>query len=172
MYRFLCGVCILCVYVCMCVYMCLVCGMCVYNVCVVCVCMCVCMMCFGVWGVCAHICGCLQGPENGVRFPMNWSHRQLWAAWVLGTELRTSARAVRALNHWAISPTPKDWLVCLSTPHLIIQLWSHKWQGALATIISHQSVCLHQAVSVPTWACKSLYLPLCRDVMEVEVAAA
>jgi hypothetical protein len=31
----------------------------------------------------------------------------LWATkWLLGIDLRTSGRAVRALNHWAISPDP------------------------------------------------------------------
>jgi hypothetical protein len=42
-------------------------------------------------------------PEEGIG-----SHsRCLWATmWLLGTELRTSGRAVRALNRWAISPAP------------------------------------------------------------------
>jgi hypothetical protein len=37
-----------------------------------------------------------------------WCHyRWLWATiWLLESELKTSGRAVGALNHWAISPTP------------------------------------------------------------------
>jgi len=44
-------------------------------------------------------------PEEGIRFCYRW----LWSTmWLLGFELRTSGRAVSALNHWAISPAPKD----------------------------------------------------------------
>jgi hypothetical protein len=33
----------------------------------------------------------------------------LWATmWLLGIELRTFRRAVGALNHWAISPAPRE----------------------------------------------------------------
>jgi len=40
-------------------------------------------------------------PEEGIRSHYRW----LWATmWLLGFELRTSERAVSALNHWAISP--------------------------------------------------------------------
>jgi hypothetical protein len=40
-------------------------------------------------------------PEEGTRSHYRW----LWATmWLLGTELRTSGRAVSALNLWAISP--------------------------------------------------------------------
>jgi hypothetical protein len=40
-------------------------------------------------------------PEEGIRSHFRW----LWATmWLLGIELRTSGRAVGALNHWAISP--------------------------------------------------------------------
>lgn len=43
-------------------------------------------------------------PEEGIRSYYRW----LWATmWLLGIELRTSGRAVRALNHWVISPAPK-----------------------------------------------------------------
>jgi hypothetical protein len=38
------------------------------------------------------------------RIPWNWNYRWLWAAmWVLGTKPKSSARAGRALNHWAIT---------------------------------------------------------------------
>jgi hypothetical protein len=50
-------------------------------------------------------CSCLSSdtPEEGVRSHYRW----LWATtWLLGFELRTSVRAVGALNHWAISPAP------------------------------------------------------------------
>ena len=37
----------------------------------------------------------------------NWNYRQLWVTmWLLGIELRTSGRAVSALNCWAISLAP------------------------------------------------------------------
>ena len=40
--------------------------------------------------------------------------QMVWAPmWLLGTELRTSGRAVNVLNCWAISPAP-GWLVSLS----------------------------------------------------------
>jgi len=40
-------------------------------------------------------------PREGIRFHYRW----LWATmWLLGIELRTSGRAVSALNLWAISP--------------------------------------------------------------------
>ena len=40
-------------------------------------------------------------PKEGVRSHYKW----LWATmWLLGIELKTSGRAVNALNHWAISP--------------------------------------------------------------------
>ena len=42
-------------------------------------------------------------PEKGTKFHC----RTLWATmWVLGIELRSSGRAVSALNPWAISPVP------------------------------------------------------------------
>jgi hypothetical protein len=42
-------------------------------------------------------------PEEGIGSQYRW----LWATmWLLGIELRTSGRAVGALNHWAISPAP------------------------------------------------------------------
>ena len=44
---------------------------------------------------------CSVTPEEGIRSHYRW----LWATmWLLGIELRTSGRAVSALNHWAISP--------------------------------------------------------------------
>jgi hypothetical protein len=42
-------------------------------------------------------------PEEGIGSHYRW----LWATmWLLGIELRTSGRAVSALNHWANSPVP------------------------------------------------------------------
>ena len=47
-------------------------------------------------------------PEEGVRPHYRW----LWATmWLLGFELRTSGRAVSALNHWAISPARVAWFL-------------------------------------------------------------
>ena len=38
--------------------------------------------------------------------------QMVWATmWLLGIKLRTSGRAVNALNHWAISPAPKPTLI-------------------------------------------------------------
>jgi hypothetical protein len=53
-------------------------------------------------------------PEEGIRSHYRW----LWATmWLLGNELRTSRRAVSALNCWAISPAPIGFLlVSLTTP--------------------------------------------------------
>jgi hypothetical protein len=46
----------------------------------------------------------LDTPEEGTRSHYRW----LWATmWLLGIELRTSGRAVGALNRWAISPAPE-----------------------------------------------------------------
>jgi hypothetical protein len=46
---------------------------------------------------------CLQTQEEVIRPHDRW----LWATmWLLGIELRTSVRAVIALNHWAIFPAP------------------------------------------------------------------
>jgi hypothetical protein len=43
-------------------------------------------------------------PEEGIRSHYRW----LWATvWLLETELRTSGSAASALNHWAISPAPR-----------------------------------------------------------------
>jgi len=43
----------------------------------------------------------LDTPEENIGSHYRW----LWATmWLLGIELRTSGRAVSALNHWAISP--------------------------------------------------------------------
>jgi hypothetical protein len=44
-------------------------------------------------------------PEEGIRSHYRW----LWATmWLLGVELRTSGRAVGALNRWAISPAQEN----------------------------------------------------------------
>jgi len=61
-------------------------------------------------------------PEEGIRSHYRW----LWATmWLLGIELRTSGRAVGALNHWAISPAPKIPLlspfVSLDSRNLLVQ---------------------------------------------------
>lgn len=50
-----------------------------------------------------------------------WTSRQLWAStWLLRTRLEFSRRAVSALDHWAISPAPEEWLLTLS---LLITLY-------------------------------------------------
>jgi hypothetical protein len=58
---------------------------------------------FYVWVLDLYICIYTCMPEEGIRSHYRW----LWATmWLLGIELRTSGRAVGALNHWAISPAP------------------------------------------------------------------
>jgi hypothetical protein len=50
-------------------------------------------------------------------------YRWLWATmWLLGFELRTSGRAVNALNHWAISPAPQIFIL-LFIAIAELQLW-------------------------------------------------
>lgn len=47
--------------------------------------------------------------QRGCQIPWNWSCRRLWATqkiWVLGTELRSCARTVKALNYRAIFSGP------------------------------------------------------------------
>ena len=55
--------------------------------------------------MCAH---CVYvDTRRGHQIPWNWSNRQLWASiWVPGNELRSSAKAATAHNHWLISPEP------------------------------------------------------------------
>jgi hypothetical protein len=75
----------------------------------------------GLWGFCFfkdlfYVCeqcrSLLTTPEEGIRSHYRW----LWATmWLIGVELRTSGRAVIALNHWAISPTLR--LVFGLAPH-------------------------------------------------------
>ena len=52
-------------------------------------------------------CSCLQTPQKRASGPFLHC-RWLWATmWCLGIELRTSRKAVSALNRWAISPAPE-----------------------------------------------------------------
>jgi hypothetical protein len=58
-------------------------------------------------------------PEEGIRSHYRW----LWATmWLLGFELRTSGRAVSALNCWATSPALSD----ISSAHSITIVMA-KW---------------------------------------------
>jgi hypothetical protein len=52
---------------------------------------------------CLHVCLCtISTPSDWI--PWDWSYRQLGAImWLLGVELRTSGRAVSALDCWATS---------------------------------------------------------------------
>jgi len=51
-------------------------------------------------------------------------YRWLWATmWLLGIELRTSGKAVSALNHWAISPAPY-WVIFNRKITIVLHLWS------------------------------------------------
>ena len=72
-------------------------------------------------------------PEKGIRSHYRW----LWVTmWLLGFELRPFRRAVGALNHWAISPTPLNFfstvviLVCkfaCSTARSCLEAMPIKW---------------------------------------------
>jgi hypothetical protein len=44
--------------------------------------------------------------EKSIRSHYRWLQATMW---LLGIELRTFGRAIRALNHWAISPAPNTW---------------------------------------------------------------
>jgi hypothetical protein len=64
-------------------------------------------MCMSVLPAYIYLCapGALRGQKRPSGSPQNWSYQRLWAStWVLGTELRSSGGAARALNHWTISP--------------------------------------------------------------------
>lgn len=67
-----------------------------------------CMGCFAwmyVWA--PHVCLVTEKTRRGFHIPWNWKYIWLWAViWLLGTEPRTSWRAISALNHKAISPAP------------------------------------------------------------------
>lgn len=53
-----------------------------------------------IWVFCLNVWGCKIG--------WNRSYRQLWAAMLfLGIKRGTSARVASTLNHWAISPVPR-----------------------------------------------------------------
>ena len=64
--------------------------------------------CFAYMYVCAlHACLVLAGARRRHWTPWSWSHRRLGATmWVMGIKVRTSERAVSALNHRAVSPAP------------------------------------------------------------------
>lgn len=53
-----------------------------------------------------HVMQWLQSSEESVGFPWKWSYGQLLAIMrVLGNKPSSSARAINALNYWAIQPT-------------------------------------------------------------------
>jgi hypothetical protein len=54
--------------------------------------------------------------------------------WLLGIEFRTSGRAVSALNHWAISPTP---LITLSFVLIFLKMYSLYIDAPLMVSSSH-----------------------------------
>jgi len=56
----------------------------------------------------------------------NWSYRQLWATMqVLGIEPGSSGRPASALNHWAISPTPRiTFFILLDIFYLHVKCYS------------------------------------------------
>ena len=59
-------------------------------------------------------------PEEGIRS----SYRCLWATmWMLWIELRTSGRAISALNHWVISPVRFHYFWCSgrSRRHIVLE---------------------------------------------------
>ena len=55
-----------------------------------------------------------EPPEEGIRSHYRW----LWATmWLLGVALRSAGRAVRALNHWAISTVHKILYIKVISSH-------------------------------------------------------
>lgn len=58
---------------------------------------------------CLKLCPCVSvhmlASAHEYRLSQRWHYQQLWAA-ELGSDLRSSARALSALTHWAISPVP------------------------------------------------------------------
>lgn len=78
-------------------------------------------MCACLW-LCACLCKCQWGPDcwNSLKPDLHVLVRNLTQ--VLGTKLRPSARAICALNHWAISLAHKCVCVCVYT-------LSHNFKG-------------------------------------------
>jgi len=72
-------------------------------------------------------------------------YRWLWVTmWFLGFELRTSGRAVSALNHWAISPAPNLYVfrvvLYVFLPNVTFLLFSWEFQAYTPiTLSSHSS---------------------------------
>jgi hypothetical protein len=72
-------------------------------------------------------------------------YRWLWTTmWLLGIELRTSGRAVSALNCWAISPAPQQTFLMYSSnlPHFVAVV--HGYVGSCLRVWAHRS-------TVHTW---------------------
>jgi hypothetical protein len=87
-------------------------------------------------------------PEEGIRSDYRW----LWATmWLLGIELRTSRRAISALNRWASSPAPKYLFKRL------INAWG--WRGGSA-VQSAYSPQLEFDSQHPHGRCELLVTPL------------
>ena len=67
-------------------------------------------------------------PEEGTQSHYRW----LWATMgLLGIELRTSGRAVGALNHWAISSAWLYLILILSLEILFPNMVTYCWDGAV-----------------------------------------
>ena len=84
--------------------------------------------------------------EEGIGSHYRW----LWATmWLLGVELRTSGRAVSALNHWAISPAlvQGTLILCINGPYVYKQ-WH--WQLHHGIFFYNHS-CLWLFVSISYW---------------------
>lgn len=55
-----------------------------------------------------------------------WRCRGLWAAmWVVGTELRSSVRAIGTLNHWAMSSASHFYFQHLGCAYLLGKKWHY-----------------------------------------------
>ena len=67
-------------------------------------------------------------------------HQIPWQMWLLGFELRTSRRAVTALNCWAISPAPDGFLETVrrgffaESRHMVV-FWKLSWETACNTLL-------------------------------------
>jgi hypothetical protein len=64
-------------------------------------------------------CRCLQTAEEGIRSHYRWFGATIG---LLGIDFRTSERTVSAFNHWAISPAPRNVLLCALYPESCLEV--------------------------------------------------
>jgi len=86
----------------------------------------------------------IQWLSSDIRYHYRW----LWATmWLLGIELRTSERAVSALNRWTISPAP--WRVCLFVCLFCLFCFEKAWGKGIASGLRRK---VSWVLSLPLWS--------------------